>query len=78
MVPVVVVASVVASAVLVAVVVAVAVTTAHGDVGGSDGSGSGSSGNRHAVKIGSPIKLKPRTLVFRRITRYYSLVWAVN
>ncbi len=28
--------------------------------------------NDHAVKIGSPIKLKPKTLVFRRIRRYYS------
>jgi hypothetical protein len=27
-------------------------------------------GDCHAVKIGSPIKLKPKTLVFRRLTRY--------
>jgi hypothetical protein len=30
------------------------------------------------TKIGSPIKLKPKTLVFRRITRYYSYAWAVD
>ena len=27
-------------------------------------------GNRHAVKIGSPIKLKPKTLILRHLRRY--------
>ncbi len=31
----------------------------------------------HAVIIGSSIKLKPRTLVFRHLTGYYSTVWAI-
>jgi hypothetical protein len=34
-------------------------------------------GDRHAVKIGSTIKLKPKTLVFRRLRGYYSSVWAI-
>jgi hypothetical protein len=64
------------------------VVVGNGDGGGGNGGGGGDSclrrragwrqrfcGDRHVVKIGSPIKLKPRTLVFRRITQYYSSVW---
>jgi hypothetical protein len=29
-------------------------------------------------KKGSAIKAEPRILVFRRLTRYYNLVWAVD
>ena len=34
--------------------------------------GDDDSGARNAVKIGRPIKLKPKTLIFRRWTQYYS------
>jgi Spy/CpxP family protein refolding chaperone len=35
-------------------------------------------GNRHAVKMGSPIKLKPKTLILRRQMRYQPSVWAID
>jgi hypothetical protein len=35
-------------------------------------------GNPNAVKIGSPIKLKSKTLIYRCLTRYYSSVWNVD
>jgi len=46
---------------------------------GDDGSAvQSAASNHHAVKMGSPIKLKPKTLVFRRRTRYYNSMWAID